>query len=1762
MRKHPLPRLWKSTAILVSGLLIITLLCPASSQPASAQDATPSPVEMALIRGLAQNRTRIAQHAQTGRVRFIGVDPGRAITVDGPPAASGTAAALKFLGKYGALFGLKNPAQELSLRREKALTNGRAFSRFQQVYQGIPVFGGELLVQTDKAKGILSANGEFLPDISLSTTPTFDPDSASRTARDATAKWHQVASSTLSVSQPELWIYNPALVGAEGTSTRLVWRMEVISNNLQPIRELILIDAHQGGVTLHFNQVDTVLDRETYTANNGTTLPGTLVCDEANPSCTGGDSHAVAAHTYAGHTYQFYADYHARDSIDNAGMTLRSTVHYDSNYANAFWDGSQMVYGDGYGFPLADDVVAHELTHGVTQFESNLFYYYQSGAINESLSDVWGEFVDQTNGAGNDEVSVKWLIGEDVSGLGAIRDMEDPPAKGDPDKMTSSLYYLGAADNGGVHTNSGINNKAAFLMTDGGVFNGQTITGLGILKVAKIYYEVQTNLLTSGADYADLYEALYQGCLNLVGTAGITTGDCQEVRKATDAVQMNQQPTPGYNVDAPFCPGGEPPTDIFFDDLENGSGNWMFGALNGTNRWQYDSPYGSFAHSGQHFLYADDAPAAISDSYAALSVTVNLPPNAYLHFAHAYGFEEPNYDGGVIEYSVDDGANWNDAGSLIVINGYDGSLTPTNPLGPRGAFLGDSHGYISTRLNLDTLAGQSVRFRWRMGLDTVIYDWGWWLDDVRIYSCSGPTPTPGPSATPTSAPVIDPDLAPGFPVRTLHSGGSYHGGQAIHTLVGNIDGDPGLEIVVTGLASGPLYAWNADGSAVSGWPVGIAVSYPAMGELSGGFPGLEIFVGPGDDLAAYSGLGTSLPNWPRPNSNYVAAPASLADVDGDCLDEIFTEEEDWNLHAYRADSSVLPGWPVSGTGGQERHTPAIADLDGDGDLEIVTVSGSTTPGVYLFAYHHDGTMVAGFPVLFSGKVDTFPAIGDVDGDGALEIVIVATDIYVFGANGTLERTIPVADTLYYSSAPALADLDGDTFPEIIVQRNHSLNVWRGDGSPFPGWPVTWTSDSVGNASPVVGDVDGDQLPDIVTVTGPGGVEAGEVWVYSAGGILHPRFPKVLSLGSGAVPAIADIDLDGRNEIIITGSYWGGTTGYYDKVWVYDLGGPAHGPIEWGQLGGDARHTGRYPLSVQTCIAPTPLPSWTPTITPTPTRTRTVTRTPTITNTRTVTLTGTITNTPTITLTRTVTLTRTPTITRTPTTTQPYTPTSTPTASPTASLTPIASNTPTPTVTSTGTPTLTITPTPTSTSTASATPTATATPSETATLTPTTTPTVTPTSTLPPPLPPDALFADGFESGNLNGWSANVTAGGLLNVSPNAALAGSYGLQATLDGATSTASRYVTDTQPNAEPRYRARFYLDPNSISLADITGHYIFYGYHGATVVLRVEFGYTTANGYRLRVALANDSAAFTNSSWVNITDAPHYVELDWQAATAPGANNGRLNWWLDGIARAGVAGFDNDTRRIDLVRLGAIVGIDATTSGAMYFDAFESRRQTQIGAGTALPEGIFANDFESGDLTYWTSSVNGPTVNTAASLAPAGVQGMVVSLAGATTAQYVTDATATYEPRYRARFYLDPNSLSMADISGHYIFYGSSGVSPTTVVLRVEFGYTTAGGYRLRVALANDSVTFTNSSWVNITDAPHYVELDWQAATAPGANNGRLNWWLDGIARAGVAGIDNDTWRIDLARLGATAGIDATTSGAMYFDAFESRRSSYIGP
>lgn len=426
---------------------------------------------------------------------------------------------------------------------------------------------------------------------------------------------------------------------------------------------------------------------------------------------------------------------------------------------------------------------------------------------------------------------------------------------------------------------------------------------------------------------------------------------------------------------------------------------------------------------------------------------------------------------------------------------------------------------------------------------------------------------------------VDPYLERGFPLKTLHTGGTYHGGHSVHVVVGNIDTDPKLEILASGFASGPMYAWHADGSRVAGWPASVGwlgtAGYASLGEFDKTRPGSEVFVEyvawDEPTSSIYYGNAMPMPNWPRPLGS--SGTTINADLDGDGIDEIFSG------FALRADGSLFnPDFSPQGNG----NASAIADLDGDGMLDVVTVAG---PGGISYGYSIDaqranGKSLPGFPRNAPQGAGGQPLLGDVDGDGETEIVFLSYEGYpwdtivrIVGSDGREKRHVVLpGDDSTTSGALALGDLDGDGFPEIIVQTG-MLNVIKGDGSTLAGWPQDAGRYGPYSSVPVIGDVDGDGAPDVVSITSPG-----EVRIWDRHGTRLPGFSwQNILLGQLlAVPAIADVDLDGRNELVLFGQFWNGFTGDYDAVWVLDLhGAAANGPIEWGQYKGDAHHSGYY-----------------------------------------------------------------------------------------------------------------------------------------------------------------------------------------------------------------------------------------------------------------------------------------------------------------------------------------------------------------------------------------------------------------------------------------------------------------------------------------------------------------------------------------------------------------------------------------------------------
>ena len=497
---------------------------------------------------------------ETGKVVFVGTEPGRPIDrapgiTPGSPAVE---ASISFLEDHAAALGIAG--DELDVKRASSTPGGGAAVRTQQLVNGVPVLGGELVVNLTADNEVLSVSGEALPATTMDMQPAITRQEAADAARAAIADRTNTPRSDLVAADSKLYVYDPSLFGKDGRSI-LAWGVDVSSPEHPDIHKQVLIDADDGSVAKVFELVHNALNRRVCDANN--TRSATNPCSSPvlteGGTYTGTVAEVNSAYTFNGQVYNFYNSRWTRDSLDGSGLALNNTVQFCTNamvpnpspppptvfrdpcpYNNAFWNGSEMYYGQGWA--NGDDLVGHELTHGVTQFESGLVYQNESGAINESLSDVFGEAVDLTNGQGTDTAATRWQLFEDSPG-GPYRDMEDPAAvttqgAASPDKMTSSNWWFGPGDNGGVHFNSGVGNKAAFLLTDGQTFNTFTVSPIGLEKTVRIFYEAQTNILTSGNDYGALGNALNQACTNLVGTSGIVAADCTQVNNAVLATEM------------------------------------------------------------------------------------------------------------------------------------------------------------------------------------------------------------------------------------------------------------------------------------------------------------------------------------------------------------------------------------------------------------------------------------------------------------------------------------------------------------------------------------------------------------------------------------------------------------------------------------------------------------------------------------------------------------------------------------------------------------------------------------------------------------------------------------------------------------------------------------------------------------------------------------------------------------------------------------------------------------------------------------------------------------------------------------------------------------------------------------------------------------------------------------------------------------------------------------------------------------------------
>lgn len=441
------------------------------------------------------------------------------------------------LEKLAPVFRLKDA--NLSVLSSETDSLGKTHHKFQQLKDGMPVVGGELIVHVDSTGTLYAANSTARDGVPVSATPSLDAAYAVAAAK-ALPGYEGFA-----FGQAELkYVYS-----SSDNALHLAFEIEAVGARGElPARDRLFIDAHSGALAEVRPTVHSALNRKVYSSNNTSSLPGTLKRGEGSAAST--DAAVNSTYDNVGATYNFYKTVFGRDSYNGSGAALVSSVHYGKNYDNAYWDGVQTVFGDGDGISFGSltvlDITAHEITHAVTEYSANLVYQNEPGALNEAMSDILGAAAESYTRGGSVDANT-WKIGEEAWTPGtagdAMRYMNDPVADGQS-KDYYPTRYTGTEDFGGVHLNSGIPNLAFKLLVTGGTHpRGRTsvaVTAVGMDKARAIFYRALTQYMTSTTNFAGTRAATKQAATELYGAAAATS-----VEQAWAAVGVGSAPTGG-----------------------------------------------------------------------------------------------------------------------------------------------------------------------------------------------------------------------------------------------------------------------------------------------------------------------------------------------------------------------------------------------------------------------------------------------------------------------------------------------------------------------------------------------------------------------------------------------------------------------------------------------------------------------------------------------------------------------------------------------------------------------------------------------------------------------------------------------------------------------------------------------------------------------------------------------------------------------------------------------------------------------------------------------------------------------------------------------------------------------------------------------------------------------------------------------------------------------------------------------------------------
>lgn len=472
-----------------------------------------------------------------------------------------------FFDHYKSSLGLTQHDQ-LTLKNVADDVYGFSHFRYQQHYKGIPIEGAEYILHT-KDGNVQHGNGRLIREIKMENEFTISAEEAIDAAKQhmgATRYYWEMPEMEARIKNithdPKATFYpTPELVMADpsfetiGNEYKLAWKIDLFADGRQG-RKIVFIDATNGNFLFelagcqdesvvgiaetryHGTQIivtDSVAPMEfqlvdstrgggvfTYDLNrNEDESLGEHFIDEDNYWNNANaelDDAATDVHWGMEMTYDYYLQNHGRDSYDDKGTAIISYVHYDTSWANARWTGMWALFGDGNNNPLNSiDVVSHELTHGVTGNSAGLVYRNESGALNESFSDIFGTAVEFF---ALPDTAADWLIGKANF---VLRNMAHPNDYNQPDTYLGDMWYTGSGDNGGVHFNSGVQNFWFYLLCNGGagtndLGNDYDVDSLGMEKAAAIAYRTLTYYLTSASKYLDARLGSIQAAEDLYGT--------------------------------------------------------------------------------------------------------------------------------------------------------------------------------------------------------------------------------------------------------------------------------------------------------------------------------------------------------------------------------------------------------------------------------------------------------------------------------------------------------------------------------------------------------------------------------------------------------------------------------------------------------------------------------------------------------------------------------------------------------------------------------------------------------------------------------------------------------------------------------------------------------------------------------------------------------------------------------------------------------------------------------------------------------------------------------------------------------------------------------------------------------------------------------------------------------------------------------------------------------------------------------------------